>query len=167
MNRADAAQVMAVLSAPHGFTVEPDSLEVWYQAALERCDPELGIEVAVRLVETVEKFPTPAAFNNTATAITRERYETARIAKAQEEGRLLPPGVAAPDAARQAIANLRASFAATGTRGHDHRGPAACPVCSGINPDVLARLPQQERDTILAVQAQRRARRHADMGGLA
>lgn len=163
MNRDEAASVLAIIAAPYPWDVADDQAEVWFQAALQRCDHELGVDVAVRLAETHERMPTPAQFNTTSGAIQRERY---LAEKAQTEGRLLDPGVPMPDAARQAIANLRASLSSNSTRGHDHRGPDACPVCAGINPDVLARLDPEARDRILAIQAQRRARRHADSGAL-
>lgn len=167
MNRDEAAQCLAIIAAPYPWDVPDDQAEVWYQAALERCDTELGVEVAVRLVETMERMPTPAAFNAAVAEIQRERYLAAKTEQAQAEGRLLDPGAPPPNRVKQAIADLRASMSQSGTRGHWHGGPDACPVCGGINPDVLLRLDPQARDRILTIQAQRRARRHADMGGLA
>lgn len=166
MNRDEAASVLAIIAAPYPWDVADDQAEVWFQAALERCDHELGIEVAVRLAETMDRMPTPAAFNATATGIQRERYLAAKTEQAQAEGRLLDPGTPPPNRVKQAIADLRASMSATGTRGHWHGGPDACPVCGGINPDVLLRLDPQARDRILTIQAQRRSRRHADLRDL-
>lgn len=166
MNHEEAAGVLAIMAAPYPWDVPDDQTEVWYRAALERVDLELGLEAAVRLVETMDRMPTPAAFNSMVTTIGRERYAEHRQETAQAEGRLLDPGVAMPERARQAIADLRASFAAAETRGHWHGGPDPCPVCGGVNPEVLRRMEPLARDRVLAVQAQRSARRKADQGSL-
>lgn len=167
MNRDESAQLLAIMAAPHPWDVPDDQAEVWHRAALERVDFELGLEAAVRLVETMEKMPTPAAFNAMVTTIGRERYAEQRQLAAQSEGRLLDPGTGLTDKVRQVIADLRASFAtANGTRGHWHGGPDPCPVCGGVAPDVLRRMTPDARDRVLAVQASRSARRKADQGSL-
>lgn len=147
MIRADAAQVLKILSAPHGFTIEPDTMDVWFQAALERCDPTLATEVAVRLVEKEERFPTPARFNAERAGVERERYEAIRAA-APVQGQIPPVPITREERAEW-IAEMRrmlTPLGRRGTRGHDHRGPEPCPVCGGISPDALVQMTATEQD---------------------
>lgn len=143
MNRGDADQILAILAAPHGWTIESDTKDVWYQAALERCDAELATAIAVRLVESEERFPTPARFNKERAAVERERY----LASQQEQPAL--PSMPTPESERAGhLAQMRAALAPLGrkgTRGHDHHGPMPCPVCGGMNPTVLAELDPDAR----------------------
>lgn len=158
MNRADAAQVLAILAAPHGFTIEPDTMEVWYQAALERIDADEATAVAVRCVETDERFPTPARFNTVRDVLRRELYEAERQAAAEAEGRLLPPVAPVASHVQQEIAALRTTIGTAESRGHWHGGPNGCPICGGIAPDAYMRLPQSQRDAVDMNLAQIKAR---------
>lgn len=169
MNRADADQVLAILSAPHGFTTEADTMEVWYQAALERCDAELATAVAVRLVECEERFPTPARFNKERSTIERERWaaeqERMRTAAGLAEQQGLPaPGLESPAEQRlKFIREIRGMLAQqqSNLTQHWHGGPDPCPVCGGLNPNVVARMDEAGQNRVAILQQQHRdARKH-------
>lgn len=162
MNRADAAQVLAILSAPHGFTVEPDTMEVWYGTALERVDAELGTAVAVRLVETEERFPTPARFNSERARIERDRREAAERDVRAEQPSLGAPGMESDaEQRRRFIAEMRGHLTRMGEnlKRHWHGGSEPCPVCSGIAPSVLAKMTAEQQQRIAMLQAAHRSER--------
>ncbi len=150
MNKTEAAQCLAIMAAPFPWDVDDDQAEVWYQAALQRCDLAVGIEVAVRIVETDERFPTPARFNAERATYEREQYAAEREAE-QRNGQRALEGIPTPESVRQEhLANMRRTTARLGhggTRGHDHHGPLACPICGGIAPTAYARLNDEQRLT--------------------
>lgn len=149
MNKPEAAQVLAVMAAPFPWDVTDDQAEVWYQAALAVVSLDVGLEVAVRLVETEERFPTPARFNSERKAVDRERYEARRALEAASGQRSIPAIPLTLDERAGWIQEMRqmlAPFGRRGTRGHDHKGPEPCPVCGGIAPDALARMSPAEQD---------------------
>lgn len=126
MNRQEAAQVLAVMAAPHPWDVEEDMAQVWHQAALQDVSLDVGLAVAIRLVETEERFPTPAKFNET-----RRALERAVIAPLPA---LVPPSDRASGA--EWIGKMRAHLHERNgnLQKHRHQGPAPCPVCGGIAP---------------------------------
>jgi hypothetical protein len=63
MNRTDAAKVLAVFSSCYRQNVDETTAELWYSTTLQNCDAEIGSEVARRIVEADDWFPTPARFN--------------------------------------------------------------------------------------------------------
>lgn len=153
MNHVEAAQVLATMAAVHPWDVTSDQAEVWYQAALHPVGLDEGLAVAMRIVETDERFPTPARFLAVRDELRRAAYLAQRDA-AQDSGRLLDPGATVEEHARASIAALRATIASSETRGHWHGGPKACPVCGGISPDAYRRLDQRGRDAADTARAQ-------------
>lgn len=128
MNRTEAAQVLAILAAPHNRDVSHDTAEVWYRTALERIDLDTALEVAVRLVETEERFPTPARFN-------AERSAMARMERQYNEyHRQLPPAPVDPTTAARLVAEARKIVDANKVGKHWHGGPNPCEVCGGMAP---------------------------------
>lgn len=129
MNKTEAAQVLAIMAAPHSRDVGMDTAEVWYRSALAGTDLALGLEVAVRLVETEERFPTPARFN-------AERRSLAIRHRELERSDLLGIPGPPPDPAQQAqvVAGLRVLLSSRRQQKHFHGGPHPCPVCGGQVP---------------------------------
>ena len=126
MNHTEAAQVLAVMAAVHPWDVGDDMAEVWYRTALQDVSLDVGLAVAMRLVEREERFPTPAAFNS---EVRSERERERR----QENMRALPTGERR-GLPVELLAELRAVLAGKGGRKHWHGGPNPCEVCGGMKP---------------------------------
>jgi hypothetical protein len=164
MNHSEAAQVLAVMAAPYPWDVDDDQAEVWYQAALQRCDFDLGLEIAMRIVETEERFPAPARFNKERQLVERLRYAAEHEEKVQQQLASMPPttGQVAEENRRRFIGEMRrmAARGAVLADKHNHRGPLACPVCGGMDDAALARLtPEQQIEQTAAARARSDARR--------
>lgn len=143
MNQTEALQVLTIIATPFNREITGDLLAVWYSTCLRDIDLGVGLSVAEALLNESEFMPTPAAFRRTLTAM--------RVAERRE----LPAQPALPERSvtqkeldraeiREIIAEMKsklAALASTGTRGHWHGGSDPCPVCGGINPRVLQRMP--------------------------
>lgn len=92
MNKDDASRVMAILASAYPrVQLLPATVQIWYDAALSRCDAELGLRCAMDLVaepSSKGEFPSPAQFN----AIRRlhERRFAPPTPEEQEQNSRLP-----------------------------------------------------------------------------
>lgn len=85
MTREEAAKVMAVFAGAFPrVDLTPETVNVWFDASLERCDFELGLKLALDLIGNPARadkgFPRPADFN-----------EALRIHRLHESMRHRPP----------------------------------------------------------------------------
>jgi hypothetical protein len=129
VNKTEAAQVLAVLASPHNRDVSVETAEVWYRAALSHIDVATGLEVAMSLVESEERFPTPARFNTERRRIAIRQRELERLPA-------LPPATTTPTDAASLLAETRKMLEdrKANQRKHWHGGPNPCPVCGGLVP---------------------------------
>lgn len=145
MNRLESDQVVDLMASPHAWEPDEEQRTVWHHSALQGIGLDIGLDVAMRLVESEERFPTPARFNKERALVDRERYLTER----EEDRQQALPGVpTSADVRRDALGRMRTTLATMsrdGARGHWHGGPDPCPVCGGINPAVLAAADPEER----------------------
>lgn len=76
MTREEAARLMAALGSGWPNTkVTPDTIEVWFNSALQRTPFDVGLTVVTRLVETEEFFPTVARFREVRRMVERRHAE--------------------------------------------------------------------------------------------
>lgn len=162
MNRDDASQVVAVMAAPHPWDPDEQTIDVWFQSALHDLDLDFALDVALRLVETEERFPTPARFNSERARIERDRREAAERDVRAEQPSLGAPGMESDaEQRRRFVAEMRGHLARIGEnlKRHWHGGPEPCPVCSGIAPSVLAKMTAEQQQRIAMLQAAHRSER--------
>lgn len=77
MTRDEAARLLMALHGNWPNTPMDDAVTLtWYSAVFERLDFETGLAVVTRLVETEERFPTIARFNEIRRAVQRRQAES-------------------------------------------------------------------------------------------
>lgn len=112
MNREQAADVLTLICAPYGAdaVATPELAETWYFSALERCDYQLGLEIARSLIRTEEFRPTPARFNQAQRATQHHRTELENTRKAL--GQPTPTKIDV----HETVAALKATLAANASK---------------------------------------------------
>ena len=114
MTRNEAAKVLAIIAAPYGSEMRADQAEAWYFSALDRCDFEMGVDIAKQLIAVEEFRPTPAKFNQARSAILRHTQAIEATQRA-----IAPPATTPePFDVKATIAGLRAQLAEA-----KHTGP--------------------------------------------
>lgn len=137
MTRDEAARLLTALgSGWPQVTLTADQAEVWYRSALERTTFDVGLAVVMRLVETEERFPTVARFNEVRRAVERRNSESDEPPKAIEAA--LPRGARNLAAKKARLIELEtpgtgdlrtARIIPTERRVHHHGSVQSCEFC--------------------------------------
>lgn len=123
MNKSEVAAVLAYFGAAFpNMDISHDTADVW-AFELSDIDPDVAPDAMRAVVKESEFPPTIAKFREACRVIAyRRRFE-------QRPPEL--PAAQSDDALPQElIADLRARLKDWSTKGHNHKGPEPCPVCS-------------------------------------
>lgn len=63
VNEAEAARVLKLLARPYSVAIDAQLAEVWFNAALSRCEYASALVIARQLIEVSRFMPRPAEFN--------------------------------------------------------------------------------------------------------
>lgn len=108
MNSEQAMRVLKILCRAHLVTPDASLLDVWYNAALEKVDYGIGLEIARDLAGSKDRMPKPVHFNDLVKA--RNRHPANQLPATES----IPFGAGqdskTPEVAKQHLAEMRAKL---------------------------------------------------------